>query len=302
MVSLPAVIVQGRRAKISRERYEWETGRTTDLAQATILGPGDTYRYEASVEFQSWMQGARITVEALGWSCNVAYSFASATLTPDVLSSAEEPLPLQPTETAKLTTGDVLARSFPFVLPNRGVISEADIISSRDRSLVVYYRVGRSDIEPDYGGNRLTLGNLTAAVSAIMSSGDSSVSRLVVAGFASPEGGLYNNERLAWNRAVSVKEYVVRQTGLDGDLITVYNGSEDWFGLREMVQESDMFERERVLRIIDTVPALSPDGSRKPRLERLQALDGGRTYRYMLDNFFPRLRNGAFIQIYYDDK
>jgi outer membrane protein OmpA-like peptidoglycan-associated protein len=303
-VSLAAAVVEGRRAAISRERYEWETGKSTDVSPEMIFLPGDTFQYRAATDFQPWMEGAGLTLETLAWGCNLSQSYQPQMLASNVLPTQQkvEPQPVPVAVAPKATTGDTLARSFPFVLRGTGQVSEDDINNNREHALIVYYRVNRNDIEENFSSNRQVLNNLLAAVRTIMGSNDSRVSRIIVAGFASPEGPLDRNERLAWNRAVSVRDYVAQNTGIDEGLIAMYNGAEDWYGLRLYVEESNLYDKARILQIIDTVPALSPDGRRKPRLEQLQALDGGRTYRYLLDNYFPKLRNGAFIQVYYDDK
>jgi hypothetical protein len=68
-----------------------------------------------------------------------------------------------------------------------------------------------------------------------------------------------------------------------------------------MVAESDLYDKAEILRIIDTVPLFSVDGRRKERIQQLKELNGGISYRYMLEHFFPLLRNSAFIRIYYSN-
>ncbi|MDR2911798.1 MAG: hypothetical protein LBV38_00640 [Alistipes sp.] len=303
-VSLTPVVVRGRRAKISHERGEWISGATT-TTRPTTFAAGDSFEYRAEAEFQSWMEEADLTLEGLSLGCGTASPLPSRVLARAILPAAAKtpaPAPEPPTQPEPAdTTGDLMAKSFSFVLPETAWNGD-NIFANRDRAQVIYYRVGSYLIEPSFSNNHLMLNNLDAAVEAILSSGDSRVSRIVVAGFASPEGSFDLNDRLAWNRAQAVKERIVRNSGIDPSLISIYNGSEDWAGLREIVESSSLYDRERILRIIDTAPALSADGRRKPRLEQIKALDGGRTYRYMLENYFPRLRNGAFIQVYYRDK
>ncbi|MCD8176160.1 MAG: hypothetical protein LUE98_01520 [Tannerellaceae bacterium] len=67
-------------------------------------------------------------------------------------------------------------------------------------------------------------------------------------------------------------------------MIEVKNVPEDWEGLIRMINESEMNGKYRVLEIIETVP--DPD----TRESRLRGLDGGRPFRYMLNEMFPSLR------------
>ena len=67
-----------------------------------------------------------------------------------------------------------------------------------------------------------------------------------------------------------------------------------------MVAKSDMAYRDRILSIIDNVPESGYGGlSRQAELMRL---GGGEPYRYMLNNFFPELRNATYIKVYYENK
>jgi hypothetical protein len=101
---------------------------------------------------------------------------------------------------------------------------------------------------------------------------------------------------------VAVRKYLIDNTGLQESDVSLYNGSEDWWGLQLLVAASDLRDKADILRIIDTVPLMSRDGRQKVRLQQLKELNGGVSYRYMAEHFFPLLRNGAFIRVYYDNK
>lgn len=58
--------------------------------------------------------------------------------------------------------------------------------------------------------------------------------------------------------------------------------------------------RERVLDIIDNCPVWD-SRNRIGRNTLLKRLDGGTAFRYMAENIFPMLRNGAFIRVYYSN-
>jgi len=301
-VSFPAIIVQGKRAARISARNEKISGHPVDRPGFSAVQPGESLSYSGSVPFQQWMEGAALIVENHSWGCCNSEAHSDRLLASNVISPA---LPVETVvaEPGPKTTGDKLAHTFSFVIPD-SQWNEAEPIydEDRERALVVYYHVSRSDIQPDYRGNRLTLNNIAAAVNTIIESADSRVSRIVVVGFTSPEGPFKFNDKLAWDRAVSVKNHIVKNTGIQESSMVVANGSEDWRGLRAMVAASDLHDKAQILHIIDTVPITSADGRRKERLNRIQALGGGASYRYMLQNFFPKLRSGAFIRVYYENK
>jgi outer membrane protein OmpA-like peptidoglycan-associated protein len=259
--------------------------------------------YSASVPFQQWMEGATLILESYSWGCCSSEAYQDNPMANNILINvpceqipASVPVPAQ-------TTGDVLASTFSFVIPE-SQWNEAEPIydEDRDKALIVYYRLGKNDIQLDFENNRMTINNMLAAVNTILESPDSRISRIVVAGFSSPEGPFLQNDKLAWERAITIKEYIMKNTRMQECLIHVYNGSEDWRGLRAMVASSNLHDKAEILRIIDTVPILSADGRRKERLEQLQRLNGGGSYRYMQRYFFPMLRNGAFIRVYYNNR
>ena len=94
---------------------------------------------------------------------------------------------------------------------------------------------------------------------------------------------------------MALKDFLLRNTAFPADSMTLFNGSEDWRGLRKLVAASDLYEREEILRIIDNVPVT------QGRELELMKLSGGRPYLYMLEHMFPELRNAAFIKVYYEN-
>jgi outer membrane protein OmpA-like peptidoglycan-associated protein len=164
----------------------------------------------------------------------------------------------------------------------------------------IFFRVRSSFIEAGYMNNEATLNDLVSAIRRMLSSPDSRIARIVVGGFASPEGGSQINDRLARERATAVKNYIVENTGMWSDRIVVYNGSVDWLGLRQRIEASTMPERDILLDIIDNVPVW--DNRRNVgRLGTIMRLNGGDTYRRLLREHFPYLRSGAFIKVYYEN-
>ena len=70
----------------------------------------------------------------------------------------------------------------------------------------------------------------------------------------------------------------------------VVAGGENWNELRVMVEKSNIKEKDRVLDILDHTPeGVDPEIA-------LKKLPGG-TYRYMLTNFYPKLRSASSVQL-----
>lgn len=302
-VSLSPIVVEGRRARIAHERRQWASGTDARMGNANYVKNGTLVDYRASVPFQPWMESSRLVLESCTEGCCSATLPERELLAENILYVHRDPpvvyVPEPDPGFVPVSVADTLSLTYSFVIPEAEWNADEPIYDEdRENALIVYYRVNLSNIDPGFGNNASILADLVMAVNRIVEARDSDVKRVVVAGFASPEGPFDFNDRLAWERAVSVKEYIMKNTGLDDSIIVLYNGSEDWRGLRAMVEASDMYDRDRILEIIDTVPM---GNGRKTRLEEIRKLSGGASYRYMLENFFPRLRNGAFIRVYYEN-
>ncbi len=307
--SLPAIVVEGRRARIANIRHDWASGVAAlqpAFDDSTIVTKnGSTVSYSTVVDWQPWMDGADLAAEMLTMGCcsyNVLddMMLAENMSLPPTIIVKPEPVIVEPV----LTTGDQLAETQTFIVPYSDFEKLAPgqlFDDDRENTLTVYFRQGKYYIDNRFKGNGKSLAEMISSIQTLQNSGDSYVRAIVIAGFASPEGTFAFNDRLAFDRATTVKNYILQQTGLPDDAIMIYNGSEDWRGLKMLVEQSDIPSKERVLEIIDTVPIVNTR-TKRGREAELMRLDGGRPYRYMYKNLFPRLRNASYIKIYYDNK
>lgn len=307
-VSASPVIVYGKGAQVTGQRYEWVSGEKLDTAGAVFAGPGSSVTCHPEVPYQEWMSGSELVVEQVLFGCGSVLKESSDLLSADLLSR-EEPEQTEEVEAEEsqgfvpVSMADTLSLAFPFILPESEFDPDEPIRiydDERENSMTVYYPLNNMEIISEYMDNEHTLTNLTAAIQMIAESENSRVKYVVVAGFSSPEGSFEVNDRLAWERAISVKEYIMDHTGVPGEKILPYNGSVDWRGLRAYVAASEMPEKEQVLYVLDHTP-MQHEQHHNKRVAELRKLNGGETYKYMAGEFFPRLRNGAFIKVYYEN-
>lgn len=319
-VELPAVMVRGRRAAIAASR-----GEPGDMSGVGyVIRRGDSVSYTARVPFERWMVGAQLALEGAEAGCCSVSDVELGLVTAGVLwyepqfgvtlvEAWDTPEPTR-------TTGDMLATQFPFVRPDSELdgspfeamppgtaLTAGDqkaagqfVDRNRDGSVTVYFRQGRRTIDRDYMGNNLSLVEVVAVARAIERSCDSRLTRVVIGGFASPEGTGDLNDRLGAARAAALRDFLTAHTSVPASAIYLYNGAVDWTGLRELVAGSRMPARDRVLAVIDGMPVWDTQRNRG-RLGELMRLDRGDPYRYMMREFFPFLRQAAFIRIYYEN-
>lgn len=154
------------------------------------------------------------------------------------------------------------------------------------------FPVGRSVILPDYKSNARELNKIIATLDSVLYNNDAKLTAIYLTGYASPEGSYETNERLSRARAEALKTYLQNRYRFPLDLIRVDWKGEDWAGLKQMVEDSNMPMKENVLYIMNNTDIF--DG----RERKLMELGGGEPYRYMLRNFFPELRKVGYRIVY----
>ncbi|MDE6285593.1 MAG: hypothetical protein K2L99_01195, partial [Muribaculaceae bacterium] len=167
-------------------------------------------------------------------------------------------------------------------------------------SAKVYFRQGYRYFDPSLGTNREAMNGFIDHVRRASQSGE--IERVVVSGFASPDGFNAANERLAANRCEEVINYIVAKAGIDASLIASEAGGVAWNELRRLVAANpDVPQRDKVLEIIDNTPVWVYNAQGRivdGRKKQLMDLAGGRPYNWLLANVFPQLRNALALSLY----
>ncbi|MDE6300137.1 MAG: DUF3575 domain-containing protein [Muribaculaceae bacterium] len=167
-------------------------------------------------------------------------------------------------------------------------------------SVKVCFRVGQSQFDPSLGDNLRAMDSFITNVREAAESGD--IERIVVHGYASPDGNPGLNERLAHNRCASIADYIASTAGVSKSLIEERPEGVAWKELRDLVEaNADVPSRLKVLYILDHTPVWIFDSAGKivdGRKKQLMDLNGGRPYNWMLTNLFPQLRNAVAVTLY----
>lgn len=135
---------------------------------------------------------------------------------------------------------------------------------------------------------------LQKAIDSILDS-KRTLAQIWIKGSASPEGPVKWNQKLGQYRAEALADYIARETGLDRQIFYTYNMGEDWSALKDSLENHvDFPNRECILTI------LSKEQDNEIRKRKISDLDGGKTWRRLIDKFFPSLRNArlAIVSAY----
>ena len=296
-LALEQIVVTGNRRSL------YDTRNRATGGKGYVLKRKDTpakVGYKALVPYQSWMNTVSLSLGETVVGCCSEDTKPARTLAADKLLYYEivpaynsEPLEYRLTELEKYSLEN------PFLLPVEDYPNRYDILfNERDKgTAVIRFTVGSHVIDMDIPGNKELLGAVGKAFQLIHEDPNASLKRIMIAGYASPEGTLAGNTALAQRRAESFRDYLLKNLDMprDESLFELYNGREDWDGLRKMVAESDMEYRQEVLDIIDAYTI-----EQEERKTKLKQLADGKPYAYMLKNFYPALRNAGYLQVYYD--
>lgn len=156
----------------------------------------------------------------------------------------------------------------------------------------VNYENAKYDILPNYKSNAAELKRINDFLETMLKEKNITISDLSLAGYASPLGGFAYNQKLSENRTNALITYLRNRFDLSKYTIKNDSKGEDWNGLRDLVENSDLQKRDEILSIIDKYAV---DTQREAAIQKL---DGGKTYKILLDDFYPQLRRNTITAAY----
>lgn len=172
-----------------------------------------------------------------------------------------------------------------------GEAAESDNVVTEKFS--IYYRLDKTEVDPTYLDNPSQIEHI---VNYLHNS--PRIDSITIFSWASPEGTYRHNKWLSEERAKSARRFLLDNTPdstrLNSEKIKISPIAENWIGLTELVEQNySRADRDEVLRIL-TDDRIG-DETRKWRLKRL---DGGRTWKYLLDNYMPSLRAATWVCVW----
>jgi len=108
------------------------------------------------------------------------------------------------------------------------------------------------NIRPDYHRNREELAKIDHAIDSLLNDSTVTITHIDIKGWASPEGPYDHNVYLARERSLALRNYVVNKHRINPQLVSNSFEPEDWPGLREYVEKSNLPHRKEILDIIDS--------------------------------------------------
>ena len=175
------------------------------------------------------------------------------------------------------------------------VIPDVESPKVRSQSYTAYldFEQGRAEIIGNLHNNASELRRINDMTRRISTDESSTISRITITGYASPEDTYERNMALSERRTKAVSNYVSATYNLDPNIFSVSSRGEDWNTLDSLVAASTTIpDKARVLAII------RGGGDPDARENSLKQLSDGYTYSLIFDEFYPRLRRTDYMVDY----
>ncbi|MBR1395396.1 MAG: DUF3575 domain-containing protein [Prevotella sp.] len=147
--------------------------------------------------------------------------------------------------------------------------------------------VNKTDIRPDYRGNAAELAKVLQTIDVVRRDSFTTITHILIHGYASPESPYQHNAYLAQARAEAFAAYVQGLISLPKNLFTIQSTPEDWEGLSAALMDNGKW-------ITDDVRAIVASDDDPDAKERQLKKMYPREWRWMLDSIFPALRHSDY--------
>lgn len=272
----PLEVYGKNRFKRERQEYHIAGDKDWELGENQIM-KGEVYQYAAQTSLKRWMKPAQLGIRRQMVGCACEDEMPDEMLGQFAFQEPELP---------------------PRRIPVPVLVNASEQWAMGDDEMEIIFKVSKIEIDYSVFNNEVTFGKILAAVDKIYSNPNFKVEKIQVAGYASPEGTPSFNKWLGDNRAKALIDYIIEnrpQYGITRSNFEMVNGEENWAGLKRLLSDSDINDRNEVIAIIDDT---SLDGETKKT--KIKSMDGGRVWKEMLDQIYPHLRSARYMAVYYD--
>lgn len=269
----PLIFINSRNQQIYFER-DLKSEYPDALALRKKKGKNLKIDYVRTIKYEPWMKDAVLKVKQLSCACNRRKERDEEI----VATFARDNVPIQ-------------IDLYPVYVPPPADNSVK--VREEKGSAYLCFVVNKWDIKPDYMDNPVELQKIHNSVNLVKNDSNVSIRKMVIEGYASPEGNYNHNKMLSENRTNSLKQYLQRAGKLTGFPLEASGKGENWEGfLKALREERHIPQRDKLLAVVHN-NSLSSD--EKEREMKRQAPEG---YAYVLNNIFPALRCTNYTVIF----
>lgn len=277
---IPSLSAEGRKAEFEeftlagRNRYYYHLRNRDEKNANGYLVHLDSkkgeMKYTGSTAYEPWMDNSVLSIDYVSAGCCNA--------------EAESERDVE--------IADVQIRPEKFIFETLYVEPATEALKRREMRGTAYidFPVNRTEILADFRNNPAELAKISETIERVKGDKDLSITGISIKGFASPEGGFANNERLAKGRAYALTDYVRSLYSFPPEVkFSTSWVAEDWDGLRKLVAESTLRDKEAISALLK--------GSDKENLTKVRN-SYPEEYDEISKVIFPRLRKSDYVVEY----
>ena len=264
-VELPAIGLYSRGSFLQylRNGSKLSSGETMTYS---VKNMPSSINYDTTVPYENWMNGCELVLRQEQYGCANCKEIAS---TSDKLGGFR-------IKTFTFSPDFVFARPEAEVTKSRSISGQA----------FVDFAQGKTNVNPEYHSNARELAKIRATIDSVRKDKDVTINRIYIKGFASPEGKYSLNEKLASGRTTAIKDYVRNLYSLSNNMFKTDFVPENWEGLRDYVENSDLPHRKKILSLIDDEDTYKDLDAKEWKIKSTYPDD----YEEILENCYPYLR------------
>lgn len=155
----------------------------------------------------------------------------------------------------------------------------------------VHFRWDDSRLDLGYMNNAASLNRLEDVINLI---GPHRIDSLIIVSQSSPEGKYDHNIRLSQRRAATMRRVINLRHPELTDRLHVNPDGESWMQLREYVKHDTLMGQSAIDEVLQVIDSDTDIVTKKRLMTQLS------TYDYLLETYYPRIRNSAFCIIYFE--
>ena len=263
-VELPLIFINSRNQQIYFER-DLKPEFPEALALQKKNGENLHISYLRTVPYEPWMENSVLKIQKKSCACR------------DWKNRGEEIIATFPKEEKEPEI-----KLFPvYLLPPA---DKSVKVREEKGSAYLNFVVNKWDILPDYMNNPVELQKIHNSVNIVKNDSNVTIRKMVIEGYASPEGTNPHNIMLSEKRTDALRQYLLR-AGLVKDIRMEARGmGENWDGLmKELRKDNYIPQRDKLL----SIASLTMNLDEKELRMRKEAPEG---YAFVLKNIYPKLR------------
>jgi outer membrane protein OmpA-like peptidoglycan-associated protein len=270
-----------------------------DVINLTRKGnESEQYEYIAKVERESWMDKAAMAIEfTLSSPAGVLQRYVSDVAMVETVTEVVKEIEVVKEVPAPPVIVNIEQPKPDTVVVEKVIEKVVEKVVDKDilyldGAAFLDFETNRSVILPNFRRNPQELQKIDDVLAELRNNTKAEILGLEIIGYASPDGGYANNERLARERALAFTQYIQNRYNIPVEFSNVGSVAEDWKTLRQIVSDSEMAYKSQMLAIIDSTAA--PDAKES----QLRRLAEGRAWSVLSSTVLPRLRRVEYRVAY----